>query len=150
MSIDTTTPKKFSVKLIVGLGLLTLLLICVVLLVVISPQFKVAFGPVRITDVYMTTGFDDQGQPLAPINRFSPDEPRIYCYVEVSSPKSIYVKLKWIQENIVVLEQGELVYGWKMFSVEPLLGGVFGEGDYKVEIYLADTLVETVEFSVKR
>jgi hypothetical protein len=49
----------------------------------------------------------------------------------------------------MIFEHQELVQTWRAFYIESLPGKTFPEGDYQVEILLANQVVRTVKFSVR-
>ena len=136
-------------KLFAGLGCLFIFFLITLLgLGIIKLNVTTTSGAIAITDVVTTTGFDSQGQPLPSSNRFSLNETRIYCFVTVKSPNPVNVGVRWFFENSLIYEDNATFNGSRAFFLQPLPGKVFQQGDYRVEIYLVEETLRTVQFSV--
>lgn len=96
----------------------------------------------------MTTGVDAQGNLLPSVDHFTPDQPRIYCYVAVTSPKPISIGVRWFYEDQLFFNYAQAVDIQEIFYIQPLPGEKFKEGKYRVEIYFVDKAIRTLNFTV--
>ena len=135
--------------LLIGLGCFGILIIVfVVTVLVVFSRIQMNAGRIEITKAAITTGIDEQGNPLPSTDHFPADQPRIYCYVSVSSPKPISLGARWFYGDTLIYKDMELVNGWRAFYIEPSPGEIFKEGEYRVEIYLVDEAIRTITFTV--
>ena len=128
---------------------LFLVIICVTIALTARVQLNAVSGSISITDARVTSRIDEQGKPLSSDNIFSTQEPRIYCYVEVSAPKAVNIGVRWYRENELIFESREMVYQWRTFYIEPLSGRRFEEGNYRVDVFLINDPIVTIPFTVE-
>lgn len=132
-------------------GCAGLSILCTLAIVAIGATMRIerTSGSITITDVYLTTGLDAQGQPLPATTQFPPGQPRIYCVVTISAPKPVNVGVRWFYGDELIFDSMALVDGRRAYFIEPPPGKVFSEGEYRVEVYLVKDPVRVIHFSVK-
>ena len=144
-------PKKSSNKwwLVGGVaGSILLFVLCLAVIFTAKLQLNTVSGPISITQAGLTSGFDEQGMPLPSDNKFPTTQPRIYCYVEISAPKSVNVGVRWYREDELIFEMRELVDRRRAFYIQNQPGHTFEEGNYRVELFLIEDPILTIPFTV--
>ena len=144
------TQKKVpgATRLWIGIGCVGIVLIIAILFLTNIIRLGVSAGPITITEVVMTTGLDSQGRPLSNQSRFPPDQPRILCYISISSPAPARIGIRWYHEDELLLDKINEVSGNAVSYIQPRPGHLFQEGEYRVEIYFVKEAVKTINFSV--
>ena len=127
-----------------------LLGICCLSIWIIRPSLWFNFGPITVTDIRITTDVDASGTPPPPKNVIKPEEPRIYCFVAISSPKAVSIRVKWYWNGMLIHEDQSMVESWRAYYIEPLPGKIFPEGDYTVDIFLYERKVKSINFTVEQ
>jgi hypothetical protein len=105
----------------------------------------------NISDAYLAR--DPDGTD--PTTVFLPDEP-FYLIVELANaPDDTVVKAVWVAVDAdgvdfdTVIDEAELTTGSGQLTFDLTNDGLWPAGNYKVDIYLNDTVKETLEFSVE-
>jgi len=138
---------NIKVKKLIRYGIVLFIIVLVSLLLKIL-RINIISGKITIENVVITGEIDAQGNPLAPSNHFTPDQPRIYCVVSVSAPKEINVGIRWYFEDNLIFEDRAMVDRWRAFYIQPLPRKLFQEGNYRADVYLIDETLRTVYFTV--
>ena len=133
------------------LGGAVLLVLCCILVIIfgIYFQLQVSTGPVTVTDVRIATTLNEDGSPPEQVTSISANQPRIYCYITITTPKPVPISIKWYRDGLLIAEDQSMAQGWIAFSLDPLPNQPFPEGNYQAEILLYNNVVETVEFDVE-
>lgn len=141
----------FMVVILVGL------LIIMISSQIIARQFSSATGVVSgiyLDDVVLTSGINTSGRPLDQSLSFSPNINRIYCFLDIKGvfglPMTGDILLRWYYgpEQIrahYFQTTSEPVFLWlDTQNNEP-----FRNGEYMLEIFINQTLINTIEFDIK-
>lgn len=136
---------------LIGLGCMIFSVsFCLISLILLVKTKMLVNESITITDVVLTTGITEQLQPLDSVTRFSIKQPRIYSLISISSSKPINVGVRWYYEDDLIYDDRAIVEDKRAFYIEPLPGGQFKPGRYKVEVYLVDEALRTMEFTVSK
>jgi hypothetical protein len=134
---------------LIGFGCIILAVaFCLLSLIMLVKTNMLVNEPITITDVVLTTGITSQLQPLDSVTRFPFTQPRIYCLISISSPKPVNVGVRWYYEGNLIYDDKAIVENSRAFYIEPLPGNDFKPGKYKVEVYLVNEALRTMEFTV--
>ena len=125
-------------------------LLCALIVPILFFRGSFIIGNIKVNEVVLTNGVDRDGTHLPSKDVFSTEEPRIYCYVSISSPKPVLIGVRWYKGSTLIFEDQEMVDRWRAFYIEPLQGTVFNEGEYRVEVFLVDKSVRTIYFSIEK
>jgi hypothetical protein len=105
--------------------------------------------PITITNVFLTTGLDAQGNPLPAVEEFLKDQSRIYCIVTIQAPKPIRVGVRWFYQDRLFADQAQTISTTGIWFLESTAEQKFRAGQYRVEVYLIESALRTKNFSVK-
>lgn len=133
--------KKNSLKILAALSILVLL--------TLACGFSVSTA--NITNAYLTPNADGSGQTTV----FTGDQ-TFYCIVELANaPDDTSLKAVWIavdvegvDPNYVIDEVSINADGSDVFTFDLQFDALWPVGQYKVDIYLNDTLDRSLEFAV--
>jgi len=125
-------------------------LLCALMLLILLFRSRIIIGNIEMNEVILTNGVDRDGTYLPSKDVFSTADPRIYCYVSISSPKPVLIGVRWYMGSMLIYEDQEMVDGWRAFYIEPLQSTGFIEGEYRVEVFLVDKSVRTLDFSIEK
>lgn len=83
---------------------------------------------------------------------FTPDERRIFICGQLQTLSPVDLTIYWYYEDELAFQQfGEDAEDGSFYNfVEPAKGGVFPEGNYRVEVLIEGTLAESTEFRVEK
>ena len=110
-------------------------------------------GGIYIDDVVLTSGLDASGYPINQMSRFEAGIRQIYCFIDVKGvfrfPMTGYILVRWYYEG----EQIRAHYFQTdsepaILSIETTDSEPLRPGRYSLEVYIRQTLIETVEFQV--
>lgn len=148
---ERSEPSAFLHKRAIGLLLIIGGTICAGLAMCISgiwPEVRVERGPIIVRDVFLTTEVAPDGTVGERATEFPAGTPRIWCIVDIESPKPVRVGVRWYYEGKLLLDQVQVVYRRGGWYIETPPGEHFLPGRYWVEVYLVKKAVRTVYFKV--
>jgi hypothetical protein len=141
----------FMVVILIGL------LIIMISSQIIIQKFSSAMGVVSgiyIDDVVLTSGINTSGQPFEQTLSFSPNIKRIYCFLDIKGvfglPMTGDILIRWYHNSKQIgahyfQTTSRPVFLW----LEPQNSEPFRTGEYMLEIFINQTLINTIEFDVK-
>ncbi len=138
--------------LLFGLTKGTVLGLLITLFMLVSCNTPGERGPVWLGDPVITSGLDQNGNPVDSVEIFDKDVKTVYCYMTIKGPKNFKIWVRWYFEDEFVAEQ--FVDFGEQRKAAPLLNYHNGEpippGNYSCEFGLIpEKPLRSVKFRIE-
>lgn len=151
--------KKRKYPLIIGCLILpTVCFVIFTVLVNFTPWYNAytgSIGGIYPQDIYLTTIIDNQGMPINPSTTFRAETSQIYCIVtstgQFGAPWGATIIVRWYYESEeIATNVFDIVAGRPaVASLYPPTNKPFRQGNYSVQVFIKNHLVEIIDFEVQ-
>lgn len=108
-------------------------------------------GAVWLDDPIMTSGINEDMEPIDERDTFPLSTTRVYCFERIKGPEKVVLGVKWYKdEKLIAKNPIEFDKGRKSYAVLARGDGKpLGPGNYRCEIYATSKPLRTISFTIK-